>query len=476
MIYLLEGKKGDKRKGLNYHDFFNLTDNPELQRRVPIISSAEFLKLEGGDDGFVPLGGYNSTYRDHLWKLTEWCEERKKSDVYCEDLYDHFRDHGQLSPVSMEPPNEDCFLFDEGVFNNGASHISKMDPAMQQRIKHFCKKRVPFYYNRTMHDAPVWHFETMDFRYRLLVHFYAFIFFTDPEVGNFYKRFVRDFLRYHDEVFCAAGKIILALQYEDHTRSIASGASASSLDLDLELVGGYSSLQIRRGDLQYKEVKFGSLEWYMNTREVWNPSEILYIATDERNQTFFDDFRGKHKGPLRFFDDYKELAGLGKIDPTLYGMIDTVVASRGTVFAGTWFSTFSGYIIRLRGYFGQSKFFTYYSWLERKFFMHRWMEVGDGSYYAREYPTGWTGIDGDVFVDDDTEGKRDQNYNFARKDMEQYKLEGLTKRFPEEMKARKSIFGVDSAQDDADLARGVAGRAHGGDAVTRWGKTRAHRL
>ncbi len=34
------------------------------------------------------------------------------------------------------------------------------------------------------------------------------------------------------------------------------------------------------------------------------------------------------------------------------GMIDQVVCTRGEVFVGTWFSTFSGYITRMRGYLG----------------------------------------------------------------------------------------------------------------------------
>jgi len=396
IVYLLEARKGEKRER-NYYDLVNITDNQELLRRVPIITSEEFIKLEGGKDGLVPLDHYNSTHRDHLLQIIQKCEERKKSDVYCEDLYDHYKLHGQLSPVSAEHPNENCFVFDADVFTHGEEYISKLDAGIQQRITNFCQKRTPFYYNRTMHEAPLWHFATMDFRYRLLVHYYAFLFFTDAKVGNYYKRFIRDFLRFHDTVFCAAGKIILALQYEDYLRkALVSGGggkgklvspSSSSLDVDLELVGGYSSMHIRRGDLQFKEVKFDSAQWYANTKEIWKPDEILYIATDETNSSWFDDFRKQHFGPLRFFDDYKELADLDSIDPTLYGMIDTVVASRGTVFAGTWFSTFSGYIIRLRGYYGMSKFFTYYSWLERKFFMHRWMEVGDGSYYAREYPS-----------------------------------------------------------------------------------------
>ncbi len=50
-----------------------------------------------------------------------------------------------------------------------------------------------------------------------------------------------------------------------------------------------------------------------------------------------------------------------------------------------------------------SKYYTYYSYLPRKFFMHEWMDIGEGSLYAREYPTAWTGIDGDEFVDNDEE-------------------------------------------------------------------------
>ena len=466
IVYLLQARKGDKRKGRNYYDFFNLTENKELLRRVPIITSEEFLKLEGGSDGLVPLTEYNETYKQHLLDITKWCEERKKSDVFCEDLYDHYLKHGQLSPVSAEFPNENCFIFDEDVMMHGESYISKLSPDVQDRIKKFCQKRVPIYYNRTMHDAPLWHFETMDFRYRLLVHYYAFMLFTNATVGNYYKRMIRDFLRYHNEVFCAAGKIILALQYEDHLRNsatIVGDASSSSkkLNLDLELVGGYSSLHIRRGDLQFKEVKFDSGQWYENTKEMWKPNEILYIATDEMNSTFFDDFRKQHSGQLRFFNDYKDLAELDSIDPTLYGMIDTVVAARGNVFAGTWFSTFSGYIIRLRGYYGFSKFYSYYSWLDRKYFMHGWMNVGEGSYYAREYPTGWQSIDGDKLVDNDYEMTRDSTSIFPRDEMDRYKSDATKKLIENRYAAREFAARVKNSNviqdDNSNLARGVAG-------------------
>ena len=420
-IYLLDAKRGDKRGGKRqYTDYFNLTENSEFLKRVPIITAEDFLHLEGGDDGFVPLTGYNTTKNLHLYQIAKSCEERKKSDVFCEDLYDHYLAHGQLAPFRSEPPPETCFIVDRDVFLYGEEYIPKIPEDIQSRIREFCKKREPIYYNKTMHDAPVWHFETMDLKTRLLTHSYALIFFTDPIVDHFYKRFARDYFRYHDDVYCASGKIILAMQYEN---DILSGTNNPSTDLDRELVGGYSSLHVRRGDLQFKEVIFDSATWYENTKELWKPNEIIYIATDERDASFFDDFREKHSGPLHFFDDFKNLAGLDSIDKTLYGMIDTIVAGRGSVFAGTWFSTFSGYICRLRGYWGMSKYFTYYSYLERKFFMHEWMNVGSGSYYAREYPTAWTGIDGDEFVDNDNEPRRDVERDtvFPRDQMETFK-------------------------------------------------------
>ena len=41
---------------------------------------------------------------------------------------------------------------------------------------------------------------------------------------------------------------------------------------------------------------------------------------------------------------------LQSINPNMYGMLDSIVCSRAKVFAGTYFSTFTGYIHRLRGY------------------------------------------------------------------------------------------------------------------------------
>jgi hypothetical protein len=151
---------------------------------------------------------------------------------------------------------------------------------------------------------------------------------------------------------------------------------------------------------QYKKVKITADDWYENTKDLFtDPKEIIYIATDEKDKTFFEPL-AKHYN-LRFLDDFKEVAKLDDIDPNLFGMIDTVIASRGRLFVGTWFSTFTGYILRMRGYNGMSGTTSYYNTPDRKFNTHKW-EDPDKSMIAREWPTSWVGIDGDIAVHSET--------------------------------------------------------------------------
>jgi uncharacterized protein YggL (DUF469 family) len=208
------------------------------------------------------------------------------------------------------------------------------------------------------------------------------LFFTDPVIDNYYKRFVRDFLHYEDKIYCAAGKIIHALNEE--------GGKGN----------GWSSLHVRRGDFQYKQVKILAENWYYNTMEIWEEREILFIATDERNKTFFNPLKEYHE--VRFLDDYWDMAKLGDLDSNFLGMIDTIVASHGRAFAGTWFSTFSGYINRMRGYLGHSMKNSWYGWLQRKEAMQQYYYPGEGpaeNYVAKEWPIGWVAIDGDKLIE-----------------------------------------------------------------------------
>ena len=126
----------------------------------------------------------------------------------------------------------DCLIMDdESWFRD---EIENVDDKQQQQVKKFCDKRKPVYYNAEIHDAPLLHFHSHTKLNRLLVHYYAFLHFTNPKVGNYYKRLVRDRVRYPDGIFCAAGKIVKSLSEE----SVTSGSEP-----------GYFSMHIRRGKI-----------------------------------------------------------------------------------------------------------------------------------------------------------------------------------------------------------------------------------
>jgi hypothetical protein len=191
------------------------------------------------------------------------------------------------------------------------------------------------------------------------------------------KRFVRDFIHYHDNLYCAAGKIIQSLQEE---------GKQLGFEVDEEGAGGYSALHVRRGDFQYKECLIPAEEWYETTKKLWHPKEILYISTDETDKTFFEPLAKYHE--LRYLENYTEKANLSNLDNHFMGMVESIVASRGRLFVGTWHSTFTGYIMRLRGYYGVSKVSNYYNYRPRWLWMHKWMYPG-GTYAAREWPIAW---------------------------------------------------------------------------------------
>jgi len=86
-----------------------------------------------------------------------------------------------------------------------------------------------------------------------------------------------------------------------------------------------------------------------------------------------------------------------------YGMIDQLVASRGRLFFGCWFSTFTGYIMRIRGYHstkdkapgyehGELPTTYYYVTKDKQHEMHKYAPLR-GGFFSREYPTSWRDID-----------------------------------------------------------------------------------
>ena len=71
---------------------------------------------------------------------------------------------------------------------------------------------------------------------------------------------------------------------------------------------------------------------------------MIYL---QRDKSFFEPFKEHYD--VVFLDDFKEQ--IKGINTNFYGMLDQLIASKGRVFIGTWWSTLSGYVNRMRGYY-----------------------------------------------------------------------------------------------------------------------------
>ena len=141
-----------------------------------------------------------------------------------------------------------------------------------------------------------------------------------------------------------------------------------------------------------------ALEIYNASHEEIPDGTTVYVATDERNKSFFQDMASHYN--LVYLDDFLHL--VEDLNPNYYGMLDQLVASRARVFFGCWFSTFSGYINRLRGYHadrlkapgyerGSIQSYYYAPPLNKYRMTDYWPLFG--AIYAREFPVSWRMID-----------------------------------------------------------------------------------
>jgi hypothetical protein len=172
--------------------------------------------------------------------------------------------------------------------------------------------------------------------------------------------------------------------------------------------GEYDSFHIRRGDFQYDIMYLSAQEIYDGTTRTVVPNgRTVYIATDETDMTFFHAFQQHYN--LVFLHNFTHL--IPDINPNYYGMIDQLVASKGKVFVGTLYSTFSGYINRLRGYHAQKEQLpgyelghiqSYYyvpdSHARFRNIMQTYSSVQQ-AFWQQEFPIAWRDINHDVTED-----------------------------------------------------------------------------
>ena len=119
-----------------------------------------------------------------------------------------------------------------GDFNfnlSGSQH-----PRLMERMRRFGgSDRRPVFYEEHLQRAHHLHFPGAS-EHRVLQHHYAFTFFASPSMQSFYKRFIRDYMRYRDEIQCLGHELVQAVRADARAAGVASG--------------DYYALHIRRGD------------------------------------------------------------------------------------------------------------------------------------------------------------------------------------------------------------------------------------
>eukprot|EP01035_Chromulina_nebulosa_P018978 gene18978-24790_t len=242
------------------------------------------------------------------------------------------------------------YLEKEGLTN----HLSIIPKQVEFDMSDKLEKNYLWRYLRNVSSCPLW---------KCMTEYLIIPKEPDELMDRYYKRFVRDYVHYVDTIFCKAAVIIKHLLDEGN--------------------GSFTSFHIRRGEFQYKEVKISASELMRNVGHLIPSNELLYLATDEKNKSFFNDMLVRFP-KIRYLDDYIDTAGLVDINPNYLGMIDQVVCTRGTQFIGTWFSTFSGYITRMRGYLGYHDYSVWYGDKTRRDRFHH-AELPKFPFYMREW-------------------------------------------------------------------------------------------
>lgn len=276
------------------------------------------------------------------------------------------------------------------TYNNNPTPI---DASPAQRMAEVLAHRSNLcIYDRTLQDAPVLHAMGEQIGTRFLVHFYAFLFIEDWRFSVWLNRFVRDHLRYVDEIQCAAARVVAKLHEYAH-------------DTQDNPTGSFDTMHVRRGDFIsfYKQTVQSGEQLYDNhVKQVIAENRTIYIATDEQDKKYFETLSKHNK--LYYLEDFKDL--LNDLDPNYYGMLDQLIASTGDIFIGTFYSTFSGFINRLRGYRSQKaqlpgyelgKIQSYYTYGDQglrgaRDMMLNYRSVRQ-SFWTNEFPVGWRDLD-----------------------------------------------------------------------------------
>jgi len=349
---LIQGS--EKEQILSMEDFFHLHTLTKEIKGVNIITMEEFLKREAAIGHITRYASDEKLLPPH--NETVW--DYRRGGPPQEELWEYIRTVGYRA----ETWNNDCV----GAFPSDASGNSVLVKMMDGILSHsdyrefpnpldyqgrpvplsappnerlreiLAERRRLCLYSNEMQDATLVHFPSGK-EARLFMQFYAFSFFEDPRQASWSSRLIRDHLRYKDVIMCAAARIIEALKQQCHSASNPTGT--------------YHSLHLRRTEgsfgSQYKKALVSSEE-LMQSLSIIEANSTIFVSSDEkRDHQIFKELSEKYN--IVMLETFQNL--VDGLNPNFHGMVEQMIAAKAGIFFGTYYSTYSGFISRLRGYY-----------------------------------------------------------------------------------------------------------------------------
>jgi hypothetical protein len=371
---LLGHSSGEHKNEFDFGDFFHLDSIAVEHEGFNVISSEDFLRKLGKTGKLMNI----NTGKPEIWNegvphtsanmnsyLLKVGVNPHWSPTVCAAAFPSGR--GERAVEELRRAHEHMMSKNRSTLEEFVGNPVPVDAPMGERIREMLADRDELcIYDERLQNAHVVHFPAQKDT-RLLTHFYAFVFFADWRADLWSKRFVRDHLRYIDEIMCAAARIVQAVRERSHnenktfdTMHVRRGGEHVAVrqkrplhlpdglirDMDRDKTHFFVP-RSTRADFQYKKTRLDAYELIERSQKKLEEGGLIYIATDERDKTFFDPFKKYYD--IVFLDDFKHV--LKGVNENYYGMLDQLVASKGRVFYGTFFSTLSGYVNRMRGYY-----------------------------------------------------------------------------------------------------------------------------
>jgi GDP-fucose protein O-fucosyltransferase len=257
-MYLLGKANNAQRNQFSFAHFFHMEAIHKEHVGLDIITMEEFLQRQA-------LSGYfHSSNVNNANQVVFPPENRTNWNGSPQPIFTWLRTHARnviwtpeqcmaVFPASPKAHDvEDLLTLHQQMLQQDPKwqdYVGKPVPVnastMERMKEHAAERREICIYDESLQAAQYIHFPTdHKMNARLLVHSYAFLFFEDWRQDLWMKRFIRDHVRYIDEIQCAAARVVHAIRERAKNNNNSNHTQPNPNGL-------FDTIHIRRGDFQY---------------------------------------------------------------------------------------------------------------------------------------------------------------------------------------------------------------------------------